>query len=488
VEREHIASPTIIPESTDFFGDASMDAASNIKTLLAALATSFGVTALAYGDDPDTKTHCRGLECNTASKLGLPQVEGVCCDRQVCEAGRCPACNCNSETVASKEFEFEVTNPKAGFPSFLSEWLSKSPKFSAEVAIHFGTTPSVQPKLNNTPVDIQVGQGQTGRFSVARAIKADKGESGTFSIGGFDFNITSPYESNANAVVPGIRQPITKPMKFTEQISRLQLGEFIGDVIICGHRICTGNKCYDVKDEPVAGTPCDKSDEVKVGTSESEEEEPILVLPLAPPAPPGGDIAQFSDSFSIENMNESEASSILRNSGLGNVNISLPVITVVDLLVAKTELSTRLEMTSQLMDERRMVTQEMQSLAKRNATLATQLAVAEARNQMSDALTASVLERAELAIKLASVESKSSKLTGSSSVVHSIQEDLSNIRRQIALLRKAPVPFAQSYVGKQIPLPYIPTAQLPASQLTREHETTCEGDDASESIPTSSLK
>ena len=485
MEREHIASPTIIPESTDFFGDASMDAASKIKTLVAALAASFGIAALAYGDDSDIKTHCKGLECKAATKLGLPQVEDVCCDGQVCDAGKCPACN-RIETV--HELEFEVTNPKAGFPSFLSEWLSKSPKFSAEVAIHFGTTPSVQPKLNNTPVDVQVGQGQTGRFSVARAIKADKGESGTFSIGGFDFNITSPYESNANAVVPGIRQPITKPMKFTEQISRLQLGEFIGDVIICGHRICTGNKCYDVKDEPVAGTPCDKSDEVKVGTSESEEEEPILVLPLAPPAPPGGDIAQFSDSFSIENMNESEASSILRNSGLGNVNISLPVITVVDLLVAKTELSTRLEMTSQLMDERQLATEKIQSLANRNATLATQLAVAEARNQMSDALTASVLERAELAIKLASVESKSSKLTGSSSVVHSIQEDLSNIRRQIALLRKAPVPFAQSYVGKQIPLPYIPTAQLPASQLTREHETTCEGDDASESIPTSSLK
>lgn len=465
-----------------------MDAASNIKTLLAALAASFGIAALAHGDDPDTKTRCSSLECKATTKLGLPQVEAACCDGQVGEAGKCPACTCKNETLASKDFEFEVTNPKARFPSFLSEWLSKSPKFSAEVAIHFGNTTSVQPKSSNTPVDVQAGQGQTGRFSISRASMADKGESGTFSIGGFDFNVISPKESNNNVAVPGIRQPITNPMKFTEQISRLQLGEFIGDVIICGHRICTGNKCYDVKDEPVSGTPCDKSDEGKVGTSESEEEEPILVLPLAPPAPPGGDIAQFSDSFSIETMNESEASSILRNSGLGNVNISLPVITVVDLLVAKTELSTRLEMTSQLMDERQLASEKIQSLANRNATLATQLAVAEARNQMSDALTASVVERAELAIQLASVEPKSGKLTGSSSVVHSIQEDLSNIRRQIALLRKAPVPFAQSYVGKQIPQPYIPTAQLPASQLTREHETTCEGEDATGSIPASTVK
>ena len=483
MEREHIASPTIIPESTDFFGDASMDAASKIKTLVAALAASFGIAALAYGDDSDSKTHCKGLECNAASKLDFPKVEAAYCPDQACEAGKFPGLNC-CEIV--NDWVFEVTNPKTGSPPFLSEWLSKSPKFSAEVAIHFGTTPSDQPKVSSTPVDVQVGEVRTGRFSIARASMTDNGESGTFSIGGFDFNVISPSELNGNVVVPGIRQPITKPMKFTEQISRLQLGEFIGDVIICGHRICTGNKCYDVKDEPVAGTPCDKSDDVKVDTS--EEEEPILVLPLAPPAPPGGDIAQFSDSFSIENMNESEASSILRNSGLGNVNISLPVITVVDLLVAKTELSTRLEMTSQLMDERQLATEKIQSLANRNATLATQLAVAEARNQMSDAITASVLERAELAIKLASVESKSIKLTGSSSVVHSIQEDLSNIRRQIALLRKAPVPFAQSYVGKQIPQPYIPTAQLPALQLTREHETTCEGDDATESIPASTVK
>ena len=402
-----------------------MDAASNIKTLLAAFATSFGIAAPAYGDDPDTKTHCRGLECKTAANLDFPKVEAAYCEGFVCETGKRPSKYC-CESVG--DWVFEVTNPKTGSTPFLSDWLSKSPKFSAEVAIHFGTTP------------------------------------------------------------PGIRQPISKPMKFTEQISRLQLGEFIGDVIICGHRICTGNKCYDVKDEPVAGTPCDKSEDLKVGTSESEEEEPILVLPLAPPAPPGGDIAQFSDSFSIENMNESEASSILRNSGLGNVNISLPVITVVDLLVAKTELSTRLEMTSQLMDERQLATEKIQSLANRNATLATQLAVAEARNQMSDALTASILERTELAIRLASVESKSSKFTGSSSVVHSIQEDLSNIRRQIALLRKAPVPFAQSYVGKQIPQPYIPTAQLPVSQLTRELETNCEGDDATEGIPASTVK
>ena len=466
-----------------------MDAASKIKTILVVLAASFGTTGFADGDDSDTKTACKGLECKSATVLGARLVEGVCCDGQVCETGKCPACTSDNETAAAKDLKFQLTPPKAEFPTLLGEWLSKSPKFSAELAIHFGTTPTAptnRPIARNTPIDVHVQAGQTGRFSIARVVDGDKLESGSFSIGERLFNVVAPVDSFVNVAVPGFRQPITKPMKFTEQISRLQLGEFIGDVIICGHRICTGTKCYDVKDEPVVGTPCDKSDETKANTN--EEEEQILVLPIAPPAPPGGDIAQFSDPIFSENVDESEASSILRNSGLGNVNISLPVTTVVDLLVAKTELSTRLEMTCQLMDERQLAMDKIQSLANRNATLATQLAVAEARNQMSDALTASVVERAELAIKLASVEPKSSRISGSSTVVQTIQEDLSNIRRQIALLRKSPVPFAQSVVGKTIPQPYIPTAQLPASQLTRELETTCAGDDASENTPISAVK
>ena len=130
------------------------------------------------------------------------------------------------------------------------------------------------------------------------------------------------------------------------------------------------------------------------------------------------------------------------------------------------------------MDERQVAMQQIQSLANRNATLSTQLAVAEARNQMSEALTASVVDRAELAITLASIEPKSGKLLTSGSVVQTIQEDLSNIRRQIALLRKSPIPFAPSYVGLQSLQPYVPTAQLPSSQFTKEGEATCAGEDA----------
>ena len=149
----------------------------------------------------------------------------------------------------------------------------------------------------------------------------------------------------------------------------------------------------------------------------------------------------------------------------------MPVCSAVKLLIANKELSTRLEMTEQLINERQFTNEQIQALNERNAKLQTQVAVAEARQQISDMLTASIVERAELAIRLANMDNKSGRSSESntSRSVQAIQEDLSNIRRQIALLRKTqPVPFAQSYVGLSAPRPYIPTAQLPAASPTEE--------------------
>ena len=414
-----------------------MDAGSKIKTFMVALAATFATASSVHSDDADITLPCKSKQCQTLAGLAVECVDGVSACGQVYEEGKCPASQCAVETVFSCDAMSLAMSPAhAGFAAFVSDWFSKSPKFSAEVAIHFGTSPLSQNKLSSDlpMVDLQSKD----------IVKVN------------------------NTQLEQIPQ-IAKPMRFTERIPRIQLGELIGDVIICGHRICSGAKCYDVKDEPIAGSACDKTEEAIA--NQRGEEEQILVLPMAPPAPPGVNIA-----FCGNENTETEAASILRNSGLSGVNISLPVTTVVDLLVAKTELSTRLEMTCQLMDERQMAMEHIQSLANRNASLSTQLAVAEARNQMSDALTASVVERAELAIRLASVEPKSGKLQGSVNVVQTIQEDLSNIRRQIALLRRSPVPFAPSYVGMQTLQPYVPTAQLPVSQL-KDSDTACSGDE-----------
>ncbi len=446
-----------------------MDAPSNIRFFLVALAASFGTSAFVYSDDADVTSAGKDKQCQAATGVTAPCIDGVCCEGQACLGGKCSAAQCSKETIGECEKAlFEGIAAPSGIAAFVSEWLLKSPKFSAEVAIHFGQSPIAPSKLRDVPVNVYVQEGQNGRFALGGSVTSDLGVVGNFVLeeGNFDLLKRPGTPATKNAV-----PQIAKPMRFTERIPRIQLGELVNDVIICGHRICSGNKCYDVRDEPVAGKACDKAEESNA--NEEGDDEPILVLPIAPPAPPGVDIAYIGND-----NGESEAASILRNSGLGKVNISVPVTTIVDLLVAKTELSTRLEMTSQLMDERQVAMQQIQSLANRNANLSTQLAVAEARNQMSEALTACVLDRAELAIKLASIESKSGKLQSSGSFVQTIQEDLSNIRRQIALLRRSPVPFAPSYVGLQSVQPYVPTAQLPPVQLSTDAEATCAGDEA----------
>jgi len=431
-----------------------MDAGAKIKSFMVALAATFAGVSSVYSDDADTALPCKSKQCQTVAGLAVECIDGVCCEGKVCEAGKCSASQCAVENVATCDETAHAMSPAhAGFAAFVSDWFSKSPKLSAEVAIHFGTSP----KIKDVPVDVYVQGGQTGRFSIGSSVNSDLGVTGNFVFAERNFDILNPSSDKPiGASLTAVPQ-IAKPMRFTERIPRIQLGDLIGEVILCGHRICSGTKCYDVKDEPISDSACDKTEESSA--NQGVEEEQILVLPIAPPAPPGVDIAFYNNG-----NDETEAASILRNSGLSGVNISLPVTTVVDLLVAKTDLSTRLEMTCQLMDERQMAMEHIQSLANRNAALSTQLAVAEARNQMSDALTASVVERAELAIRLASVEPKSGQLQGSANVVQTIQEDLSNIRRQIALLRRSPVPFAPSYVGMQKLQPYIPTAQLPGSQ------------------------
>ena len=327
----------------------------------------------------------------------------------------------------------QVSANQAGIAALVSDWLVKSPKFSAELAIHFGSATDKPNKLGADAPAVEL-TGEPGRGVLGRTIAR-----------------------NALEQAP----TILKPMTFSQRIPRTQWVELVGDVIACGHRICTGNKCYDVKDEPVTGTPCDAISEQSITNSNSDDEQ-ILVIPMAPPPPPGLEIAVSGQP------SESEAASILRSSKLGHVKVSVPLTTIVDLLVSRTELSTRLEMTEQIMTERQAANEQFVTLAERNARLSTQLAVSESRHQASDALTASLVDRVERTMRLAA-DSKTGKPNDSASAVAAIQEDLSNIRRQIAILRRSqPVPFAPSYVGVPQPRPYIPTAQLPYGYIVTD--------------------
>lgn len=245
-------------------------------------------------------------------------------------------------------------------------------------------------------------------------------------------------------------------MRFLEGVSQLKIGE----VTVCGHRICTGTKCYDVEDGAVESSKCDAE-------GRQYEEQPILVVPMAPPPP-----HYYESAATTNQVAPIEDAEVVVEKALANTQLSLPASTVVELLVAKTELMTRLELNEQMMQERQQNAQTVQILSERNARLATQVAVAEARQELTEALTASLIERAELAVKLASVESKpAAQHTEAVSTVKTIQEDLSNIRRQIALLKRgSPVPFATSSVGTGNPTAFgreVPVMKSPVPMATR---------------------
>jgi hypothetical protein len=356
-------------------------------------------------------------------------------------------------------------SPPTGFAAVFGDWLSKTPKFSAELAIHFGNPGETFSKL-------KFGSQSDEKNSEGGVCSSDLGILGQFIA---DAKSRTEFGGESPASPP-LR--IAKPMTFSIQIKQNPLGkdehliqassDASPEVISCDHRICSGDKCCEVKDGLVAGiqfetevlrlksTDCG-SEEVQI-----EDEDPIVEVPIAPPAPPTVQVA--SDRGLSDNLLPSIAAN----------KVTVPLSTLVELMVSRTELSTRLEMTEQLMLERQAAIEKIQEISERNAKLAAQLAVAEARQQYSDVLTASVVERAELAMKFASLDSNQPESTESNRSVQAIHEDLSNIRRQIALIRRSqPVAFAPSFLGTRVPTPYVPTAQLHSNHSTEENRSDC---------------
>jgi len=360
------------------------------------------------------------------------------------------------EVRAADEF-----TPPTGIAAIVSDWLSKTQQFSIgrvfNPDLHLGSKTN---KLGaDAPFVAESGEKQEANFKVF-TVQSDQGIVGTFTL---DCLRVAPFRDEAGSANQG-HAPLTRtlqiavPMKFSDQLHRNTIGNLVTEVIACGHRICTGSKCYDVKDEPVTGTHCDTEPTPECPNDESfADEEPIQVVPMAPPPPPPVQVALNSSSRSESAL----VQAIVTDSKLQGSSVSIPLATLMDLMVAKTELSIRLEMTEQIMLEREAVVEKIQQISERNAQLATQLAVAEVRQQLSDVLTANIVERTEIAMKHVSHDSTTSSDPDSNRSVQTIHEDLSNIRRQIALLRRShPVAFAPSYLGIRLPSPYVLTSNL----------------------------
>jgi hypothetical protein len=141
---------------------------------------------------------------------------------------------------------------------------------------------------------------------------------------------------------------------------------------------------------------------------------------------------------------------------LSDVQVTLPASTLVAYIVAHAQNSVRLEMSQQLAAERAMYAQRYELLLQHNQQLQTQLAMIEARQESAEALAVRASTPPQNDWSRTPYESTEQRrcqsLTASREDLDAIQEDLSNIRKQIAILKtNSPIPFAPSYVGTEEP-------------------------------------
>ena len=142
---------------------------------------------------------------------------------------------------------------------------------------------------------------------------------------------------------------------------------------------------------------------------------------------------------------------------LSDVQVTLPASTLVAYIVAHAQNSVRLEMSQQLAAERAMYAQRYELLLHHNQQLQTQLAMIEAQQESDEALALRASMPSKSDWSAPPIESNEQKrclsLTASREDFDAIQEDLSNIRKQIAILKSHsnPIPFAPSYVGTEEP-------------------------------------
>ncbi len=142
---------------------------------------------------------------------------------------------------------------------------------------------------------------------------------------------------------------------------------------------------------------------------------------------------------------------------LSDVQVTVPASTLVAYIVAHAQNSVRLEMSQQLAAERAMYAQRYELLLQHNQQLQTQLAMIEAQQESTEALALRASMPSKSDWSAPPIESHEQKrclsLTASREDFDAIQEDLSNIRKQIAILKSNsnPIPFAPSYVGTEEP-------------------------------------
>lgn len=271
--------------------------------------------------------------------------------------------------------------------------------------------------------------------------------------------------------------------------------------------------------KPTTLNKCDaaQTDPNSESVAEPLVEQPILAAPVAPPVPPSFPFAMHSstpDTFALGIADELNLDHL---GGLEQATVAVPLRSLIGTMISHTENRVRLEMTEQWMAERASIAQNYHLLLEQNQMLQHQLAVLDARQRVQDDLTAALVERTELAVQMLhqnamysaysapneansaevgsgklgssddSQQSQCASLTAARDEWDTIQEDLSNIRRQIAILKRPnPIPFAPSAVG----IPYAVTgpnaAEVPGTSNPLTESGSINGTDSSMNLDLSS--
>ena len=239
----------------------------------------------------------------------------------------------------------------------------------------------------------------------------------------------------------------------------------------------------------------DQTDPNSESVAEPVVEQPILAAPVAPPVPPSFPFAMHSSSQDTFALGIADELNLDHLGGLEHATVAVPLRSLIGTMISHTENRVRLEMTEQWMAERASIAQSYHLLLEQNQMLQHQLAVLDSRQRVQDDLTAALVERTELAVQMlhqnamqsaysshngttsaevgsgtlgnidAPQQSQCESLTAARDEWDTIQEDLSNIRRQIAILKQPnPVPFAPSAVGIPSALEAPGAVEVPGSR------------------------
>ncbi len=256
---------------------------------------------------------------------------------------------------------------------------------------------------------------------------------------------------------------------------------------VVSHR-CEGDRCYVVDDDPNGGEAKESSS--TVSQPATAEIEAILQSNAAPP--------MVTSPLVTSPLGRSLGSRIRIPEPLP-VAESRSANELIELRAMNSVLATRLEMTQAILELQNHYTSQILSLEREKAKIVAEAAELRVKNAVNEQLTAGLIERTELAAKLTAAHDWISGRTAfeASLPVHvhpsalvanptyeesiaAIQEDLSNLRRQLPLLKQTPVPFAVSRtVAKEqayVPLvnkPEATNSRTDSSQSSEEKNSPC---------------